>query len=596
MIATVKLYLVAAVIPAIFIGLWAVFRWRFNRALGKVMYEAGGETFDDVRLTRTDTASEERLLVGGRPQRNERILHQAKHDAATLRRVFLVAGIVHLILAFGVIAIVRSSKSQDRIGAIGVAYYHLAPQLLVLLLLMRARWKAFAIAALAWFSGFVALFMVTGRPLEVGVAEAARTFVAGSDNFGIPLILVGLLALRPLSPLMTSLVPLGLLAIAPAPFLIAWIDTLEPAQREVSGIAAVAGAFSLGFGVAAAGWALRTGRTRRVAWVFLALAAVAVSAPIVPDPVSLPLTAIGGIGTNGLIIFLLAALVRGFTALKTLGWLTDDVLQPVLCWGVLAIWTTSLLLSFDAWVLLPWVAYVAALIGGLFLRSTHSTEKATPRLVLLRVFGRSRQQHRLLDSLGSTWRHIGRIDLIAGLDLALPALSGLALRDFLLSRTARWYVADTTEAARRIAALSSARAVDGRYPINEIYAGAKVWRYVVELLLVDAECVLIDLRGFTAQNRGAAYELGVATNRVPPDRLVVLVDKDSDRTAIGNVVANTWRQTSLPAPREPLRVLVCTGNEPQDSESIVSELFSALSVDSPSPSLAFAPVAPSLRT
>jgi hypothetical protein len=44
------------------------------------------------------------------------------------------------------------------------------------------------------------------------------------------------------------------------------------------------------------------------------------------------------------------------------------------------------------------------------------------RLLLLRVFGSADKRERLLDALDDTWRRVGRIDLIAGTDLAMRTL------------------------------------------------------------------------------------------------------------------------------------------------------------------------------
>jgi hypothetical protein len=575
-IESVVLYLVAAVVPAIFFALWIVFRWRFLRALKQKMYDdSGGNRRRRIQTeTSAGTVPVEALLSAAPRQLNQDCLQAAKRAAAMRRRVFVIAGILHMALAFGVITFTWSSRWM---GAIGVGYYHLAPQMVVLLILLRARWRSFGVAAICWIMGFVALFVAAGRTPSAAVPAAFDAMIEGSLVVVAPTILVGILALRSLSTLMTSLAALGLVAIGPAPFAIAGLEAVDATSTDISTRAIVLSALSLAIGVTAAGWSLRRGISRYVVWAFVALAGVAAAGFFAPDPIDLWLAAIGGIGVNGLCLLLCAALLRRFAWLKTRGWLPDDVLQSVFCWGVFAIWSAEIIRGPAWWALLPWSGYMVALFAGLYVTMPHVSENARVRLVLLRVFGRSRRQRRLMNALDSTWRHVGRIDLPAGLDLALPTLSALALQDFLLSKIDRLFIADAAEAERRLATLSSQRAIDGRYPVNEVYCAGKAWQQIVELLLVDVTCVLIDLRGFTLQNEGAAYEFAVVVTRVPLDSLVVLVDKQTDCAAIGALATRAWKSASQAASRDqPLRLLFCTGPEPKDTESIVSEVFSTL--------------------
>ena len=93
-IESVTPYLVAAVVPAIFIGPWIVFRWRFYRALKRKMYDDSGR--NRCRRIRTETGARTSLaepLLSAPRQRNQGSLQAAKRAATMRRRVFVVAGV-----------------------------------------------------------------------------------------------------------------------------------------------------------------------------------------------------------------------------------------------------------------------------------------------------------------------------------------------------------------------------------------------------------------------------------------------------------------------------------------------------------------------
>ena len=61
------------------------------------------------------------------------------------------------------------------------------------------------------------------------------------------------------------------------------------------------------------------------------------------------------------------------------------------------------------------------------------------RLLLLHVFDRADQGERLLDTLDDTWRRAGRIDLIAGTDLAMRTLGSHARLRHKRHSERRWW-------------------------------------------------------------------------------------------------------------------------------------------------------------
>lgn len=70
---------------------------------------------------------------------------------------------------------------------------------------------------------------------------------------------------------------------------------------------------------------------------------------------------------------------------------------------------------------------------------------------------------------------------------------------------------------------------DGRYRINECYCFDSTWRAAVRALLARASVVLMDLRGFRAENQGCRHELRMLAQAGRLRRVVVLHDSQTAR-------------------------------------------------------------------
>jgi hypothetical protein len=162
-------------------------------------------------------------------------------------------------------------------------------------------------------------------------------------------------------------------------------------------------------------------------------------------------------------------------------------------------------------------------------------DRPSKRLLLLRVFGRADQRETLPDLLDDTWRHLGRIDLIAGTDLAMRTLGSRMLEAFLLRRADQQFLKTDEEVDRRLEHLHSRLEGDARYPINNVYCYATAWQRAVERLALKSDVVLMDLRGFTNRNQGCMIELTLVVQRIPLSRIVLLTDSSSDYQALEQV-------------------------------------------------------------
>jgi len=66
------------------------------------------------------------------------------------------------------------------------------------------------------------------------------------------------------------------------------------------------------------------------------------------------------------------------------------------------------------------------------------------------------------------------------------------------------------------------------------------WKLAVESFASVSDCLLIDLRGFSAKNAGTAYELGFVVNNVALENVLCIADKTTDIKAVEKVFADRW--------------------------------------------------------
>jgi hypothetical protein len=225
-------------------------------------------------------------------------------------------------------------------------------------------------------------------------------------------------------------------------------------------------------------------------------------------------------------------------------------------------------------VLLAYALYLAVLHA--LLRRIWAPRLGSPgkRLLLLRVFGKADKRERLLDALDNTWRRVGRIDLIAGIDLATRTMGSQMLEAFLLRRTDDQFLKTEEEVDRRLEHLRSQLERDARYPINAIYCYATAWQHAVAHLAPKSDAVLMDLRGFTMKNQGCALELTWVVQQILLTRIILLTDATTDYQALEEVAQTAW--THLPsnspnsASREPVLKIL---NAPLRSKDSRHALF-----------------------
>lgn len=218
-------------------------------------------------------------------------------------------------------------------------------------------------------------------------------------------------------------------------------------------------------------------------------------------------------------------------------------------WLLATLWlAVSLVPSGSAWF---WVVAFAfgvhqlVVAAGLRLARLQPAGTGGVRLLLLRTFGSRNRSEGLLRELNRSWRYLGSVQLIAGVDLVSANLEPHEFLEFLQGRVARRFIRDEPDLTQRLADRDLDPDPDGRYRVNEFFCHDDTWRPTVQRLARDSDAVLMDLRGFTGANAGVRYELEALVDLVALQRVVLVFDASTDRQLVWSVVDGAWQ--ALPA-------------------------------------------------
>ena len=230
---------------------------------------------------------------------------------------------------------------------------------------------------------------------------------------------------------------------------------------------------------------------------------------------------------------------------------SDETLLLLQWWFVATVGFASFLAPVGAYAaalaFTPYAAFlVILLIAVLVLRPRRDS---AVRLLLLRTFGARRRSTRLLREVTRQWRWVGSVELITAPDLATEALDPDEFLDFIRFRLSRRFVRDQSTVGRRLAELDVRPDRDGRYRINELMCHDDTWRPAVEAMISGVDVILLDLRGFGAQNAGVVEELERLVALVPLHKVVALMDDSTDASALRGALL---RASAAAPPSSPL--------------------------------------------
>jgi hypothetical protein len=158
-------------------------------------------------------------------------------------------------------------------------------------------------------------------------------------------------------------------------------------------------------------------------------------------------------------------------------------------------------------------------------------------LLLLRVFGQSRREERLLDRLAFHWQFVGPVCMIGGPDLAKAYIEPHEIAAFLSRRLSGGFIVDAASLVRRMREIDLEPDPDTRYRVNEFCCAGDIWIAAARHLMQRCDVVVIDLRQFHAGRLGTATELEMLSQLGALGKTIIIVgeatDMDAMREAIG---------------------------------------------------------------
>jgi hypothetical protein len=514
------------------------------------------------------------------------VLSDAEATAQASRFVYTAAGlawmaIIILALTLGMPASFRKWPLDAQFIWV---YLQQGPPLFLLVWFLGIQLRAWLVI----FGGYLLLgfLAVPIAPSFAHAATVANIFLGTTVLY--PMAGLLLLLARPLRPWLLGFVAilLFLLTGATAGFLFG-LDKLDMSDADPWWF--VAGAIFPIAAIVFVGWLLPRARWRGplAGLALLAATGLALANGLLPNykvgPFSLSVLLVGLPG-NVLEVMIVWLFFKAFMLLQERQFLPAQVLHSHLCWGFLTlyVWTQTFFYSeYQRWT--PWVVLLAyalyLTVVHALLRMLWAARVGHPGkpLLLLRVFGQADQRVRLLDALEDTWRRIGRIDLIAGTDLAMRTLGSRMLEAFLLRRTDEQFLKTDDEVDRRLEQLHSRLEGDARYPINGVYCYASAWERAVTRLAPKSDAVLMDLRGFTSKNQGCVFELRWVVQHIPLSRVVLFADTDTDYTVLEEVSQTAWASLPEGSPnaglRQPVLTILNAARKFQDSRRALHALL-----------------------
>jgi hypothetical protein len=149
------------------------------------------------------------------------------------------------------------------------------------------------------------------------------------------------------------------------------------------------------------------------------------------------------------------------------------------------------------------------------------------------------------DGLIERWRTVGPVQLLRG-GGALGGLGTLAAA--VTGRVGDLIEETAAEVCARLERFDYERDAEGRFAVNTIVCNDRTWKLALDELVATADVVQMDLAGFAEDNRGCTYELGVIVDRVPVDRVLLVLDDATDVALLRRVLTEAWSRMDTGSP------------------------------------------------
>jgi len=158
-----------------------------------------------------------------------------------------------------------------------------------------------------------------------------------------------------------------------------------------------------------------------------------------------------------------------------------------------------------------------------------ATARPAPTLLLLRIFGYTARTERLFNRVEARWRLIGPATMIAAPDVTARTLDPGDYLRWMSGRVNELFVTTRADLDSKLQRLDLRPDPDGRFRTSEFCCRESTWQATVVELMLRADAVIMDVRGITAARLGCEFELQQLAQRLPPHRLVLVIDETTDR-------------------------------------------------------------------
>lgn len=269
-------------------------------------------------------------------------------------------------------------------------------------------------------------------------------------------------------------------------------------------------------------------------------------------PISLEIVKVFVIGALAYAIVGNPAKLRSLMVLGP--WLLFNVMGSVVTVALAAIYATQAVreASVAAGALAGLTAVAIVAHAWIVIRRSRELRRrvaANPplKLLFLWVFGSIKGPGALTMGFGVTWQYIGRIQLLSGagyMGIDVLRAANVVSR----GRTTDLIIKTPEELSERIRSFQDSPSPFVMYAQRTLLCNDAVWQLALDTLLNDSDVVLMDLRGFSPANQGAAYEIRRLIDRVPADRFVILADQSTRVDFLTTSLRQAWEAMAVDSP------------------------------------------------
>jgi hypothetical protein len=144
------------------------------------------------------------------------------------------------------------------------------------------------------------------------------------------------------------------------------------------------------------------------------------------------------------------------------------------------------------------------------------------------------------------WNQVWGVSVALGVIIVLGYIVALVVMYFLAPRS---FAASTPQIQDRLERLlRRPRGWDLSFKDLDMYCFDNTWRDAVAAFVDSTDVVLMDLRGYSDQNKGCEYEVDFLFDNLPINRIVFLVDRDNDMLPVEKLIRERWEHLKVDSP------------------------------------------------